>query len=99
MVQIRESFIWGRLFFCFTSFGTAIENQQPKFLESAAAGYETSFYNGSFNTASKQQGAGYHANGTCGALGIVLAAANMFDYPEDQTKNAFCYRMFRQPVC
>ena len=42
MVQIRESFIWGRLFFLFYFLGTAYKNQQPKILESVVDGYETS---------------------------------------------------------
>lgn len=59
-----------------------------KFLESAVIGYETSFTM-AVSIQPKHKELGYHATGTCGVLGIVLAAANMLDYSEDQTKNAF----------
>ena len=59
-----------------------------KFLKAAVIGYEASFTI-AVSIQPKHKELGYHATGTCGILGVVVAVAYMLDFNEKQTKNAF----------
>lgn len=62
--------------------------ESDKFLKAAIIGYETSFTMAvSIQPGHKEMG--YHATGTCGVLGIALAASYMLDFTWEQTVNAF----------
>lgn len=59
-----------------------------KMLKSAIAGYEASFTI-AVSIQPKHKMLGYHATGTCGVLGIAIAAAYMLDFTYEERKNAF----------
>lgn len=62
--------------------GTSVD----RLLRSAVIGYETS-YTMAVSIQPGHKALGYHATGTCGALGATLAAAYMLDFtPEERTR-------------
>ncbi len=59
-----------------------------KMLRSAIIGYETS-YTMAVSIQPGHKAMGYHATGTCGVLGAVIAAAYMLDFSEEERFEAF----------
>ena len=59
-----------------------------KFLKAVIIGYETSF-TVAVSIQPKHKELGYHATGTCGVLGIALAAAYMLDLTREEMEDAF----------
>lgn len=58
------------------------------FLKAVIIGYETSFTM-AVSIQPKHKELGYHATGTCGILGIALAASYMLGFSKEKRKNAF----------
>jgi len=59
-----------------------------KMLRAAIIGYETSFTM-AVSIQPKHKALGYHATGTCGVLGIALAASYLLDFSPAERRNAF----------
>ena len=59
-----------------------------KMLRAAIIGYETSFAM-AVSIQPKHKAMGYHATGTCGVLGIALAASYLLDFSPAERRNAF----------
>lgn len=59
-----------------------------KLLWAAVLGYETS-YTMAVSIQPGHKALGYHATGTCGVLGAVIAASYMLDFTQEERKNAF----------
>lgn len=59
-----------------------------RLLRAAVIGYETS-YTIAVSIQPGHKGLGYHATGTCGVLGAVIAASYMLDFTEEERFHAF----------
>jgi len=64
------------------------EIDAERFFKAVIIGYETSFTM-AVSIQPKHKEMGYHATGTCGVLGIALAASYMLGLSEEEAKNAF----------
>lgn len=62
--------------------------EKDKMLRAAIIGYETSFTM-AVSIQPKHKVLGFHATGTCGVLGIAIAASYMLDFTDEERRNAF----------